>query len=531
MHINCERCATVYVLDERLIPPGGAPVQCTRCGHVFTATTEAPVRSTLVMYPAPGRGAASPQGPTDVGGSRAPPTPVASPPGPSPFGPGGAPAAAKTLIQFRGLPAGTPSASPARRVSTKPPTPVESAGPSWTPAPTPMSERRPAPTEPRAEPTTRTAPKPASAPTRASDHESIFPPAEDVPSPPVQARRTSVPEMPRHRPRPPAAPPIPGLEAVEAGEGAFDRHLAVRRRRIRAVVGGLLVAAAGGVAVSVVRSRVPPAVVGAVREHEEALALLKRDDAESLAKAAAQLEALAARHPEHVPSVADRAIALALAGADLRDEIRALDAEYVRLDKDRMKIEDKRETKDWRARVARRIEELAAIKARVDPLKDRATALSMEVGEQLKKAQARAKARGADDPSLIRAAALHYGLKGDDRAESMAQEYRRSSDPRRSLNDPSRAFADLAVAALAAYGPSTGERVEKGTKAVADALAKDGRLLRAYLLRAKISYAQKQYAEARASLDALLIQNSGHEAAKRLRDEVDQAEAAAARTP
>lgn len=37
MLIACEKCATTYVLDERLIPAAGAPVQCTRCGHVFTA--------------------------------------------------------------------------------------------------------------------------------------------------------------------------------------------------------------------------------------------------------------------------------------------------------------------------------------------------------------------------------------------------------------------------------------------------------------------------------------------------------------
>lgn len=37
MQISCERCGTTYALDERLIPAGGAPVQCTRCGHVFTA--------------------------------------------------------------------------------------------------------------------------------------------------------------------------------------------------------------------------------------------------------------------------------------------------------------------------------------------------------------------------------------------------------------------------------------------------------------------------------------------------------------
>lgn len=37
MLISCEKCSTTYVLDDALIPAQGTPVQCTRCGHVFTA--------------------------------------------------------------------------------------------------------------------------------------------------------------------------------------------------------------------------------------------------------------------------------------------------------------------------------------------------------------------------------------------------------------------------------------------------------------------------------------------------------------
>lgn len=37
MNIRCERCSTLYELDEALLAPGGSSVQCTRCDHVFTA--------------------------------------------------------------------------------------------------------------------------------------------------------------------------------------------------------------------------------------------------------------------------------------------------------------------------------------------------------------------------------------------------------------------------------------------------------------------------------------------------------------
>ncbi|ABS26218.1 zinc-ribbon domain-containing protein [Anaeromyxobacter sp. Fw109-5] len=37
MNIRCERCSTLYELDEALLAPEGSSVQCTRCDHVFTA--------------------------------------------------------------------------------------------------------------------------------------------------------------------------------------------------------------------------------------------------------------------------------------------------------------------------------------------------------------------------------------------------------------------------------------------------------------------------------------------------------------
>ena len=42
MRIRCERCATIYELDERRLPPHGALVKCTRCEHVFRAAPPAP---------------------------------------------------------------------------------------------------------------------------------------------------------------------------------------------------------------------------------------------------------------------------------------------------------------------------------------------------------------------------------------------------------------------------------------------------------------------------------------------------------
>ena len=37
MLIRCEKCSTLYELDDKLVPPQGAPVQCSKCQFVFKA--------------------------------------------------------------------------------------------------------------------------------------------------------------------------------------------------------------------------------------------------------------------------------------------------------------------------------------------------------------------------------------------------------------------------------------------------------------------------------------------------------------
>ena len=52
MVIRCERCSTLYELDEALLSPAGSQVQCTRCQHVFTAFPPRAAGRTLVGVPA-----------------------------------------------------------------------------------------------------------------------------------------------------------------------------------------------------------------------------------------------------------------------------------------------------------------------------------------------------------------------------------------------------------------------------------------------------------------------------------------------
>lgn len=51
MVIRCERCSTMYELDESLLAPNGSEVQCTKCQHVFVAFPPRSAGRTLVGMP------------------------------------------------------------------------------------------------------------------------------------------------------------------------------------------------------------------------------------------------------------------------------------------------------------------------------------------------------------------------------------------------------------------------------------------------------------------------------------------------
>ena len=66
MLIRCDKCSTLYELEEDLLPPRGAPVQCSKCQFVFTA------------YPAPCT--ESPHGGSDDAAPSPLPAPSGDPP-------------------------------------------------------------------------------------------------------------------------------------------------------------------------------------------------------------------------------------------------------------------------------------------------------------------------------------------------------------------------------------------------------------------------------------------------------------------
>jgi predicted Zn finger-like uncharacterized protein len=567
MHITCERCGTVYTLDDRLIPVAGAPVQCTRCGNVFTAkppqtgqTTPAAVRHTMVQFPAES----------------------ATPPVNRPVSPADEASAmgGRTMMQF---PAPVPAARDAKTIPAARPVdpslgrtmmqfPAEASKPpadSRPAAPTPAPRPPPAKTTDEAKAAANrtlvqfpaiTVPQPGD---KQSPKTARFGAAPPAPNPPAPARPTAppagapffpAPQRPQQGSGPSgpvpasrgsdamaktilgapafAAPPLPvfepptPIEEPSESEQEFEAQLKARSRRPLIFVVILILLAAAVGAFIAIRNRPPPIPQVAVRDREEALRLLKRDDTESLLAAADRFAQISLQYPIYTPPLTDRVVALALLEADLREQMHLLEARYNKLDHERDSIERKAETEDWRARVQEKLDAMKAIKAKADPLADKAADLAAKLNEQLKQATQAAHAQASEDPAIARTAAIHYALKGDVRAEKDAETYRRLPDANNLLDDPQHAFADLAMALLAAYGPHNEERVAKGRKAAHDALAKDSSLIRAQFALAKIALSTKEYSEAKSALDALFIQSPKHDAGLLLREEIEAAEAA-----
>lgn len=241
MLISCEKCATTYVLDDALIPPQGAPVQCTRCGNVFTAKP-------------PAAGAPKPANQTQMFGTGGgPPAAPAPRPGSQTmmFGSGAAPAAPPTSKTF-GTPASPDAHTRTTLVFDGPPVRDQ-------PAPSPRSTQMfgSAPAAPAAEPPRNTlmfggaelaaAPSPKStqmfgagdggqqAPSTRStqmfgasprSEPARAPVAHERPTDPMRSTQlfgTGRPPTPTPAKRPveaaaPAAPPAPAKRPAEAGE-------------------------------------------------------------------------------------------------------------------------------------------------------------------------------------------------------------------------------------------------------------------------------------------------------------------------
>jgi predicted Zn finger-like uncharacterized protein len=566
VQIACPNCHTRYALDDRLVPVGGAPVQCTRCGLVFTAQrggdapaaqgkspapsgtlpfgsaarSAGPIRteaygqsppsaaSTQVFGSSPAAAPKAPAPPaagrTQVFGSEAARTQVFGAGGSNPRVPAPAPAAANRTQVFGGAGPGLPPEPP-------PAARTQVFGGAAAAHPEAPSARR-APPPPDPPPAMRTqvfggaaAPGAASGPPPAM-RTAVFggaaaqPPPDGLDLPPIAGEDVSasaVPslELPGTVPEPLA---IPGAspsryQRPDPAERALAAEL---RRRKRRALGTLL----GVVALGVLtyagwswwsgRSAVPASVRA---ERDEAFSRLRRDDPQSRAAALTVLDALVERYPQWVGARATQTLAQTLELDDQRTVLRRRLADAEALKTTLARLEAERTPTDWRAQADLARTRLEQVRKQTDPMVDAVNVLEAKLNAARDALNRLPPGNEDDERARLRADAVFAGVAGrGDRAISDGERYRQlgGKDGWGEI-----AYAEYVLSAKNAPPDS----VEQAARQMNDIMARDSTFIRPYVLAGRLLLALRQKEAALSKLDAAVALNPKHVLAQTLIDQ------------
>ncbi|MGZ5958988.1 MAG: zinc-ribbon domain-containing protein [Myxococcaceae bacterium] len=565
MQIACPNCHTRYALDDRLVPTGGAPVQCTRCGLVFTAQHGADEPGGAGHSPAPSGtlpfgSAARTAGPirTEAYGQSPPSSastqvfgagaaPAAAPPGPGVaagrtqvFG-SGAPESARTQVFGAGAapvrPPGPPPAAARTQVFGGP------AAPGAPPRPSPEPSARTqvfggpaAPRPPEPPPSMRTqvfggpaapAAGVAAPPPPSLARTAVFGgaaaearKAEGLDLPPIpedEFLAGGVPslDLPRSGPEP---LPIAGVGGIrpsrpDPAERALARQLRQRNQRAVWTVLGLVVFASlayVGWSWWSGRSAVPAQVRA---DRDAAFALLRRDDPQSRDSALKKLDPIVSKYPSWVGARASQALAQTLELDDQRALLRRdlTDAEQLKTQLARLEAE--RTPADWRAQSDAARARLEQLKKLTDPRVEAVNALESKLNATRDALNRLPPGNEDDERARLRADAVFAGVAGRaDRAISDAERYRQLKG--------TDGWGEVAYAeyVLSAKSPPP-DSVEQAARQMNELVTRDSTFIRPYVLAGRLLLMLRQKDAALAKLDAAVALNPRHVLAQALIDQ------------
>jgi predicted Zn finger-like uncharacterized protein len=453
--IRCEKCSTVYELDEKVLPASGAPVQCSRCQYIFTAYPSAPAST-----PAPTPAAA----PLAFGA----PTRSASP---------GARASAP--VEGEPASASSPAAAPKGPGSGSDLASVARAGETAEPSGAAIDDGA-----------ATVGPARSASPTSPPYAVSRAPQARDAgPQLTADGRPIRKVPFPQEEPSTPQQRTFPRPASVSTGRpGGLLRWL---------VPLAVIVAIAAAIAAWRMASsrRTPPE---AAQRRDEGHSLLLRDDRVSLARAAIAFEDAARIAPWTFQAQADRVLARALVLGHVLGEAERFDLRAAALDRgDDAPLVGPEDP----ARIAAR-SEAARLRADGEAARGRAGQLERDAQGEL----APLLREHPSDPAVLRAEAL---------LAAFAREPARADDVVRRARaaGPRDAWVDLAEAAAGVRAASPERRAEGAARAEALSRAHP-EMLRARVLLAVALGRSGRPGEAASALDAVLAANPAHEDAR-----------------
>lgn len=492
MQIACPNCAAEYTLDERLLPVGGAPVQCTSCNHVFTATAAAP-------------GSEPPRPRTGALGKHAEPTP-ASPRTTQIFAapPSAASAPANQTMRFGALGTDIPKGTlrfAAEETAALRNRPRTSGAVSSPPNAGPQGGTEAVPH------LTQTfgavevgAPLQGASSTRTLvfGKSALADPTLDLGFGKGSAG-----------PREDLAPGvIPGPDRLTIYE---DRPPMVAPETRRLLLRGLtIVAALAAIAFVGIkvgdRLRAIPAEL--ISQEQSAFNQLRLDDPASRKKALAQLDQVIARAPRFLEPKADRVLLLALSLDDLRAPLRPIDAETASLEADIRTLSRAKTPSDWEVRVNALRDRKAGLARERSRIAEDARAHQADLDRALASLPLASEDASPQNLAVIRARAVSAGVEGTGAALELAERYG-------TLGDPG-GWSALALAEYALNANAPPETVEEVRTKLRDLKSRDPAFLRPYVLLARLDLTQYRRADALSELEAVVALNPDHALARRL---------------
>jgi predicted Zn finger-like uncharacterized protein len=480
--IRCEKCSTVYELDEKVLPKGGAPVQCSRCQYIFTAY---PTHGAIPSAPAP-----APEPPPS---SNAPGEPTRET-DPAPIGSAETASDAPREIPRTPVPSQVPGSDPSGAHSPTPvPSPPRSPAPQVAAVGAGVSSGAGAGIGAAG----AAAPPPASAPLTNA-------PAAGTSSSARTAHGSGEPQFTADG-RPIRKVPFPDDDPAPAGPRTFARPVSVPSSRPRsgsfvrwAVVMAILAAAAAAIAAW--RLGAHKVSHEAVQRRAEGHSLLLRDDRTSLARAVVLFEDAARIEPGLFQARADRALAHALLLGFVEAEA---------------------------ARLAVRAEALERLGAGADdPARATAAADAAHVLGVLEAARARARQLEDDVARDLAPLLREHGrdlavLRADALLTAFGQAPARTAETVKraraaGLHDP---WIDLAEAAADARADTPERRAEGAARAEVVAQAHPDMLRARFIVASSLARADRVQ-DAIAAADSVLSANPAHDDARALKVEL-----------
>jgi predicted Zn finger-like uncharacterized protein len=576
VQIACPNCATTYVLDERLLPPSGAPVQCTRCAHVFSAkpAKSAPQGNQTQIFGVNGPGEAPlakpPRSATQVFGVVAPTKPVAAP-APPPSGAAGmrgtqvfgaiprmpegaspnstqrfgelldgktqphtvpplatAPVSRGTQVFGQVLPPVAQLLSSARRADPSVPVPI----PDVTPVPPPPASGNGSATMRGTQifggPVVSHASKVTPVAAEQADPNALLTPAAGVPAAfdpysddaPVDDDGTeSTDPSAANRdtlPRAPVELPAELPSAARAPEvdpaAELRASLTRRNRTVVAALAVLVVGAGGYLGARQWLARHPKIPIEANLALGHGGALMNKDDASSLRDAAALFKQLCQSYPAFAEARADLLIADVLQLDDAQMEVTRISGRSNELNAQIEQLKNKRSTSDWENRVNAMREELVGLSRTVEPLNERMKVLTSEVNGAVQRLRIPGEEPSRDEERALSRANAIY-LGVTGRAE-----VQQAADRYRELGGMD-GWDRIAMAEYAANAHVPDAVRSAAVRGVAELRTREPTVIRSYVLEARLALVERRKDAAVSALDAALALNPSHELARTLLSE------------